>query len=311
MTTPEQIAADLARLEADVSTRLDIAYSTLDAAATELAAGIRKAHNDLAALTSPPASPTVLAGPSWSPSELGPLDEATIHAGHNVDAIHLTEGIQNLVAVPEGIRWHAKGQPAHVQASRAQAWLPIPELDTITETFHFTFEPSFDFGAQAKFGYGLMGYHSGQRFPGGGYCHGSDWLIRPMWHAFGGQPLRFALYIYSTGDDKARLDGQNWQSDCIGGGYRRLVRLGGYQPTEDTAYTWQLTIHRNPASNQADITVQISDDHTVLVDWEAMVLLNSPANRTPIICSYGGNNIADGPHHDTSVLLSDLEVLAG
>ncbi|MCP4224434.1 MAG: hypothetical protein GY773_13920, partial [Actinomycetia bacterium] len=233
---------------------------------------------DLADLDAPPGS-VVLEGPSWSPPEYGPLDTATIHDGFDVDAVHGTEGIHNLEAVADGIRWRAKGQPAHVRESRAQAWLPIPEVDTVVETFDFRFDSPFDFGEQAKFGYGLMGYHSGLRFPGGGYCHEPDWLIRPMWHAYGNQPLRFAVYIYSTGEDTARLPGQSWQTACVGGGHRRLVRLGDRPPASGVDHVWRLAIDRNPVTGWADISVEISDPHGVLVDWDATVKLNSPANR--------------------------------
>ncbi len=136
MTTPEQIAADLARLEVNVTSML--------------ADGIEQARADLADLAVPPGS-VVLEGPSWSPPEYGPLDTATIHDGFDVDAVHGTEGIHNLEAVAGGIRWRAKGQPAHVRESRAQAWLPIPEVDTVVETFDFRFDSPFDFGSEPSF----------------------------------------------------------------------------------------------------------------------------------------------------------------
>jgi hypothetical protein len=274
----------------------------------------------------PPTGTVLLAGPTWEP-ETGNhqiLTQSSLADAYRFHRIHQAENPGNLTATnnPPAVNWYAT---TDVVRSRVQDWMPIPDTENVALEFTIWFADNHDFGWQAKCGYGLMGYHSNQQFPGGGHCHPPDWSIRPVWNRYpndpndlskGQQPLRFGLYIYTSGNDREQLPGQVWPSSTRtddgdlpasqGGGHRRLVLFNnGVRPHASGVLDWSIKFRNGTLT--ADVSKR-GVPREGPPAYTASLSLRSPANRVHLSCGYGGYEDREGPARSVSVALSDLLV---
>ncbi len=261
----------------------------------------------------PPApSGLILSGPMFTGDG---LTEESFHQAFGVRKTNTMHGIENVRIVDtDTYAIFAPGR-GDVSAEKVDTWIEIEPVTAIESSFTVEFEDldgnPTDLGRQAKFGWGLSGYHSGKAWPGGNNLFPPDWLIRPTWNLYTGGEPKFGVYIYTPTDNPGAHVG--WDGDRgsrawggrvrNGSGFRRAVRVDPkHGPVPGGRHDIKLRVEG--ADNASDAELTFTVDGT---SWVFPLGRIGSCDRVVPTSRWGGGD-GDGPTRDTEYQISNVVV---